>query len=90
MALDKLKTKDNLQALGVTTNDLCPLCAITMETVHHLYFDCPVSQKCLDGIEAWIGFRFKHIDKMDFRKLKLKKIQQQLMCSTYTSTIYAI
>ncbi|XP_057540808.1 uncharacterized protein LOC130818666 [Amaranthus tricolor] len=91
MALDKLKTKDKLQALDVTTDDLCPMCNMSAkETVYHLYFDCPFSQKCLDGIEAWLGFRFKHIDKMDFRKLKLKKLHQQFMCFIYTCTIYAI
>ena len=75
MALDKFKTKDKLQVLGVTADDLCPLSAITTETVQHLYFDCPFSQKILEGIEAWMGYKFKHFDKMDFRKLKLKKNQ---------------
>ncbi|XP_057537068.1 uncharacterized protein LOC130814822 [Amaranthus tricolor] len=90
MALDKLKTKDKLQDWGVTADDLCPLCMSTKETVCHLYFDCLFSQKCLNSMEAWLGFRFKRIDKMDFRKLKLKKLHQQFMRFIYTCTIYAI
>lgn len=90
MALGKLKTKDKLLAMGVFNDDLCPLCATTKETVRHLFFDCPFSRKCLDGLKAWVGFRFKHIAAMDFRKRKLKKKQQEAMCSIYACSVYAI
>lgn len=76
MVLGKLKTKDKLHEVGVTADEICPLCAATKESVQHLYFECPFSQRCLDSIETWIGIRFKAIARMDFRKYKLKKVQQ--------------
>ena len=72
----ELKTKDKLHEVGVTADEICPLCAATKESVQHLYFECPFSQRCLDSIETWIGIRFKAIARMDFRKYKLKKVQQ--------------
>lgn len=90
MALGKLKTKDKLRALVVISDDLCPLCATATEMTSHLFFECPFSRKCLEGIEAWVGVRFKNIATMNFRKHKLKKKQQQAVCDVYTCTVYVI
>ena len=90
MALEKLKSKYILHCIGVTPNDLCPLCAETKESNQHMHFECPFSQRCLDEIEKWRGVRFKHIVSMNFRKYKLKKVQQQIMSAIYTFVVYAI
>lgn len=90
MALGKLKTKDKLFSIGVTADDVCPLCATSKETVRHLFFDCPFSRKCLASLESWVGVRFKYIEHMDFRKLKLRKPQQHILCTIYACTIYYI
>lgn len=90
MALEKLKTKDKLFALGVINDDLCPLCAASAETVRHLFFECPFSRRCLDDLAAWVGFRFKPLMVMNFRKRRLNKKQQQAMCSIYANYVYAI
>ena len=90
IALDKLKTKVKLHALGVISDDLCPLCATAKETTSHLFFECPFSRKCRDGIEAWVGIHFKNVTTMDFREHKLKKKQQQAVCAVYACTVYVI
>ena len=90
VALEKLKTKDRLHSLGVTLDNLCPLCAEAKESTQHIYFECPFSQRCLDEIEKWTGIRLKPIARIDFRKYKLKKVQQQIMSVVYTSIVYAI
>lgn len=69
---------------------LFPLCATAKESTQQLYFDCPFSKKCLDGIENQVGIRLKPIAKMDFRKHKLKRIQQHIMSDICTFTIYAL
>ncbi|CAO2820483.1 unnamed protein product [Amaranthus hypochondriacus] len=90
MALGKLKTKDKLLAIGVTNDDMFPLCASSTETIRHLFFDCPFCRQCLDGLATWVGFRFKHINAMNFRKRKLNKLQQRAMCAIYACSVYAI
>ena len=90
MALGKLKTKDRCYSIGVTLDNLCPLRTETKKNIQHFYFECFFNQRCLDEIEKQAGTRFKPIAKMDFRKYKLKKVQQQIMSAIYTLTIYGI
>lgn len=90
VALEKLKTKDKLYAFGVTNDALCSLCATTIETVRNLFFECSFSRNCFDGLESWVGVRFKNIATMDFRKLKVTKPQQHILCTIYACTIYNI
>jgi reverse transcriptase-like protein len=90
VALEKLKTKDKLYSFGVTLDALCPLCVTTTETVRRLFFECLFSRKCLDGLEVWVGVRFKSIATMDFRKLKVRKIQQHILRTIFACAIYNI
>ena len=90
VALGKLKTKDQLHSIGVVDDDLCPLCATSRETIRHLFFDCLFSIQCVEDMAKWVGIKFKPLIAMDFRRFKLNKFQQNIMCANYTSTIYAI
>lgn len=90
MALDKIKTKDKLHSMGVTDDALCPLSTAATETGAHLFFDCPFSKLCLNGIRQWTGVRLKPISTMDIRKFKLNRFQKLVLCAIYTSTVYYI
>ena len=39
------------RAMRVTSDNLCPLSDATKESIHHIYFECPFDQRCLDEIE---------------------------------------
>ena len=45
--LDKLKTKTRLCALGVISEDLCPICGLAPEITNHLFFHCHFSRSCI-------------------------------------------
>lgn len=90
LALGKLRTKDRLHLSEPLDDDLCPLCTGCKETIHHLFFKCLFSMRCLEEITLWTGIRFKSIDPMDFRKYKISKLQQKVLCVVYASTVHAI
>lgn len=41
--LNKLKTKDHLMKMGVTSDACCPLCCVDTDLVVHLFFKCSFS-----------------------------------------------
>lgn len=85
-ALEKLKTKDKHYTIGVRNDALCPLYATNVETVRYLFFDCPFSRKCLDGLESWVGVGCKNIASMDLPKLRFTK-SQPIRCTIYACAI---
>lgn len=51
---DRLATKARLCQWGVIADSSCIFCGHTVETIHHLFFECPVSKtlwtKCLQQL----------------------------------------
>ena len=84
MAKGKFKTRDKLKTLGVTDDDSCSLCTASVETVHHLFFECSFSQCCLEGLRKWLGIKFKPLESIEFKRYKLNVLQQ------HASTVYHI
>lgn len=90
VARQSLKTKDKLFRLGVVVDDLCPLCGLETETVHHLFFNHPFSQLCVEAIKQWIGITLKPFELMDFRKRHISKATQHVCILVYACTVYHI
>ncbi|CAL2261052.1 unnamed protein product [Prunus armeniaca] len=74
LQLNKLLTNVQRQRRGLTQIPNCPRCAALMETIEHLFKDCPIS------IAAWngIGVDFGDLGSLDFddwilRNLKSKR-----------------
>ncbi|XP_073041834.1 uncharacterized protein [Primulina eburnea] len=50
----KLLTRDRL---GYLDDRSCVLCNFAVESVNHLFFDCPISQAIWNSIRSWLGMR---------------------------------
>ena len=53
------------------------------------FFECDFSHRRLQEVRKWMGFRSKHIEQMDFRKLKGSQLQRNT-CAIYALLIYHI
>ncbi|XP_075107179.1 uncharacterized protein LOC107766925 [Nicotiana tabacum] len=53
----RLYTRDRLFKLGVTTNQVCPLCDQDDEYISHLFFICGVSATIWKKLLMWLGIR---------------------------------
>ena len=57
--INKVPTRDNINNRGVRLgSNTCALCAITNETVSHLFFTCKVTTRIWQLCDSWIGRSF--------------------------------
>ncbi|XP_074283385.1 uncharacterized protein LOC141607936 [Silene latifolia] len=54
-AKERLLNKDRLIKHGFPVDDTCDLCSGTSETRDHMFFLCPFSSGCLQGLWDWLG-----------------------------------
>ena len=52
-AKERLLTKDKIHFMEL--NRSCLFCGATEESLHHLYFQCPLSSRVWSSIKAWVG-----------------------------------
>ncbi|XP_060965343.1 uncharacterized protein LOC133034303 [Cannabis sativa] len=50
----ELKIKDRLLKMGIIKEQTCLLCSTQNESTAYLFFECTVSQHCLEDIKAWL------------------------------------
>lgn len=53
--LGRLSTKDRFLRIGIISDGKCEFCGL-MESVAHLFFDCPVTQQISKSVLVWIGY----------------------------------
>ncbi|XP_010667623.1 uncharacterized protein LOC104884638 [Beta vulgaris subsp. vulgaris] len=56
-AKGKLRTRDKLVAVGVSSDNNCALCNQATKDCHHLFFRCPFSKMVCTGLLQWLGIR---------------------------------
>ena len=90
---NRLSTKDRMLRFNLTQDDICVLCCTSVETVKHLYFECPFSKYCLQQVKLWLGWRTSKGDIMELiRWLQRTKEHSKRLCFTagLTTLVYWI
>lgn len=73
--LNKLKTRDRLLQIGVSTDPMCPICGSEPESHAHLFFMCTFSN---------------HMASLHPRRWKLPRYRNKLLVAALAYTMYII
>lgn len=77
--------------IGVTDNDLCPICGTHEETGDHLFFSCEFSRKCVDLVRHWLTMNWNVRDLKDlYRKRHMPRNKVKIITAIMGNLIYAI
>ena len=90
--LDKLKTKDRLQELGITPNNSCPLCGTNSESSKHLFFSYRFSKNCLEAVMSWLNSnaRITLLVNLATKKWRISNLKKKVFCIALNSLVYQI
>ena len=84
----------NQHNFGIVGDQACLLCQHNQETTQHLFFDCPYSKECLQGVQSWLGWRSKETELEKITKWVLKAkmgaFRRSLLCSVISALVYHI
>lgn len=58
--------------MNLVDDDLCPMCLSDVETVEHLFFECPFSSQCLRELGNWLQLTTTPQKLLDMIKYKWK------------------
>ncbi|XP_074298738.1 uncharacterized protein LOC141629666 [Silene latifolia] len=91
-AKERLLTKDRLIKHGLLIDGTCDICSSSNETREHLFFLCPFSNRCLQGLGEWLGVDIPDHDTLDWcRRLKMKSLmKKQLMIAAILALYYQV
>ncbi|XP_021867556.1 uncharacterized protein [Spinacia oleracea] len=84
--LDRLKTKERLHKVGITPDDLCPICFTQVEKINHLFFTCEFSKQCRQLLMNWLGV---HLNRTTITGL-LKGVQRHSRGKSKKAIIFTI
>ncbi|XP_019233726.1 PREDICTED: uncharacterized protein LOC109214279 [Nicotiana attenuata] len=84
----RLLTMDRLHMMGVSQERTCLLCGMQDETVHHLYFECHFSRRCIDELCSWWGIKLKQPD-MQSNWRKIGRCIKGRICRGFVTSIIA-
>lgn len=90
----RLQTTAKLARVGVSASALCLLCGHQDEDHEHLFFSCPYSCQCIEGIKAWLWF---HTYSLDLQQLirgighsRQSKFKKQVWYAGLSATVYFV
>ncbi|XP_021775094.1 uncharacterized protein LOC110738956 [Chenopodium quinoa] len=89
----KIRVRAHLAKIGVITDDKCPLCENSAETVEHLFFNCQYTRKCCIELQSRIGqnISFSSLEDCYQKLLDIKgRFQRQVFQSCYAGLLYCI
>lgn len=91
---NRLSTKDRLLRFNLIQEEACVHCCNSVETVQHLYFECPFSKYCLQQVQIWLGWRTSKGDLMGLirwlQRAKEEKIKRLCFTAGLTALVYWI
>ncbi|XP_062114406.1 uncharacterized protein LOC133825490 [Humulus lupulus] len=92
--LKRLKTRDRLLRFQVIDNADCLLCSRNIESVDHLFFECPYSTDCLEKIKQWLNWSMRttllsRIIRW-IGKAKISKFKKNLFSAVIAALVYQI
>lgn len=77
--------------MGVTDEDLCPICSAQIETRDHLFFTCEFSRQCIDAIKDWLGVTWNVQTMQEFYpKRRMSRSKRKIIDTVIGNLIYAI
>ncbi|XP_021851006.1 uncharacterized protein [Spinacia oleracea] len=92
--LDRLKTKDRLFKVGISTGDSCPICGAQVEKVEHLFFECELSRQCKLLVFSWLGVQLNRVTVfsllMGVQKYSRSKYRRFIIITAVASLVYNI
>ena len=89
----RIRVKARLKHVGVIDDASCPLCDVADETVDHLYFACPYSQKCLTELVTYTGIRLlpSSVEDGNTQMLMIKgRFRRAVIQCNYAALLYVI
>ena len=88
---NRLKTKHCLKLAGVVDSNTCLIYELEKETMNHLFFQCPFSQKCVAKLKVWFVTNSKiEILEDTLRRNQLGPHKRKQFEATLCNLIYAI
>ena len=92
--LDRLKTKDRLFKVGISTDDKCPICGVQTEKVEHLFFECELSKQCKLLVLSWLGVQLNRVTVFSLlrgiQKYSRSKCRRFIIFTAVASLVYNI
>ncbi|XP_074283215.1 uncharacterized protein LOC141607764 [Silene latifolia] len=86
-----LNTRAKLASFGYCQEQLCCICESSTENQEHLFFQCEYSQRVLQEIKQWCGFRVDvTMAGLGISGTSMKGLKQQVHCQLWTSCHYHI
>ncbi|XP_048503148.1 uncharacterized protein LOC125498881 [Beta vulgaris subsp. vulgaris] len=94
-AKGKLRTRDKLVAIGVSSDCNCALCNQGTKDCHHLFFRCPFSKMVCHGLMQWLGIRSSGIERVYTQWKKWgrnhgSKRRQKIGYATLAAVVYEV
>lgn len=88
----RLATKVRLLKFAILVDTTCVLCDNSVETVHHLYFDCAYTVPALQGILDWLGLHTGSISSLNLMATMVKgrSSRYRFLKAIMSELVYAI
>lgn len=91
--LGRLRTKDVLAKIGVSTDQKCMMCG-DIETIKHLFFECQYSKHCLESVMQWLDWKCdaRSLGNLftGIQKAKCSSIRKRIVFAVLNAVIYNV
>ena len=77
-------------SIGVTQDNLCPICDFVPETVEHLLFNCTYSANCLILLQSWLNVKILMRNIWKYRRWNVSKLRKQVIIAAFSRLAYHI
>ncbi|XP_074266763.1 uncharacterized protein LOC141590046 [Silene latifolia] len=86
-----LNTRAKLASFGFCQEHSCCICENSDETQDHLFFQCDYSQRVLQAVEKWCGFRVDvTMTVLAIPGSRMKGLKQLVHCQLWVSCYYHV
>ncbi|KAM6569785.1 hypothetical protein CsatB_017770 [Cannabis sativa] len=91
---NNLLTRDKLAQFRVVPDSLdCPVCELEAETHDHLFFDCVLSSRVMQGVFDWLGLQAWPTTAAGWRswlQVRITNFRHRFFVAVMAATVYSI